>query len=429
MHLPAFFAPRINQPVSVPPQPGRPAVRGLAAAAVAVCAAVLAAGCSAGAGSAHPSAAGAQPEVTATSAPRSPAVAAPVAATPPQGLAAPAGGPVPPGFEPVSMTFVSASDGWVLGTATCAVQPCTSIVRTTNGGASWTGIPAPPVPLASNGPAGPSAGLSYLRFASPVDGFAFGSQLWATHDGGATWRQVPLPGSIGDLETAAGVVYAAVSARDRAVTVYRSLASGGPWTAVPGLPAGAPDPVQAPPMSLGRITLHGTAAWIILGGRLYGTQTGQSWVREPATCPPGYAMASTAAASTQQVTLLCTGNSGMGQQGKILYSSADGGTTFTLTGTPPLGGDQFEQLAEPTAQHIFLATYSAATWLDMSGDGGTTWSTALRIDDGGLGWSDFGFTTPTQGAAIEGHPGNPVNETSTMYMTRDAGQSWHQITF
>jgi photosystem II stability/assembly factor-like uncharacterized protein len=323
------------------------------------------------------------------------------------------------------MTFVSASEGWVLGTAPCAVQPCTSIVRTTDGGASWTGIPAPPVALASNGPAGLSPGLSHLRFASPLDGFAFGSQLWATHDGGATWQHVWLPGSIGDLETSAGVVYAAVIAQDRTVTIYQSLASGGPWTPVPGLPADVPDPDDTPAMSLGRITLHGTAAWIILGGRLYATQTGLSWVQEPLTCTPPYAMASTAAYSTQQLTLLCAGDPAAGSEGKTVYSSGDGGASFTLMSAWAGPGDQFDLLAEPTAQHIFLATSSAMTLLDVSGDGGRTWSSALRIDDGGLGWSDFGFTTPTQGAAIEGNSRFGCR----MYMTRDAGQTWHQITF
>jgi hypothetical protein len=153
----------------------------------------------------------------------------------------------------------------------------------------------------------------------------------------------------------------------------------------------------------GKITLHGTAAWIILGSRLYATQTSQSWAREPVSCPPGYAMAAAAAYSTQQVTLLCTGDSGMGSQGKILYSSSDGGASFTLMGKAPTGGDQFDQLAQPAAQHIFIAAFSALTLLDVSGDGGRTWSTALNINDGGLGWSDFCFTTPAQGAAIYGN--------------------------
>jgi hypothetical protein len=307
-------------------------------------------------------------------------------------------------------------------TGPCAVQPCTSIVRTTDAGASWVGIPAPRFSL---DPSSWQTGLNYLRFANPLDGFAFGSQLWATHDGGANWQQVPLPGRIADLETSAGVVYAAVVGRDDGVTIYRSPASGGAWTLVAGLPADAPDPADVQPVDLGRITLHSTAAWIILSGQLYSTQTGVSWVREPATCAPGYAMASAAAYSAQQLTLLCAGNSGMGSEGKMLYSSADGGASFTLTGAPT-SGDHLNLLAEPTAQHIFLATFSAGTWLDVSADGGQTWGSTLRIDDGGLGWSDFGFTTPSQGVAIEG---NPAFGTSSMYMTWDAGQTWHKITF
>jgi hypothetical protein len=321
------------------------------------------------------------------------------------------------------MTFVSASDGWVLGTAPCAVQPCTSIVRTTDGGASWVGIPAPKFPL---DPSSWQTGLNYLRFANTLDGFAFGSQLWVTHDGGASWYEVSLPGRISDLETAAGVVYAAVAGQDGAITIYRSPASADAWSPVPGLPADVPDPGDTSPLSLGRITLHGSAAWIILGGQLYGSQTGVSWVREPVYCQPGYTMASTAAYSAQQLTVLCAGNSAAGSEGKTLLSSDDGGASFSLAGTPPTGGDHLELLAEPTAQHIFIATFSGATWLDVSGDGGNTWGSALTIDDGGLGWSDFGFTTPSQGVAVEG---NPALGTSSMYMTWNAGQTWQEITF
>src|SRR6266567_7329170 len=46
---------------------------------------------------------------------------------------------VPPGFSPVSVTFVSARTGWVLGTAGCTSQPCAAfLLRTTDGGVTWS---------------------------------------------------------------------------------------------------------------------------------------------------------------------------------------------------------------------------------------------------------------------------------------------------
>jgi hypothetical protein len=385
------------------------ATAGLLAVTMAACSATGSAGGNAGTGGTTPGRAGG-------GAP-SPSSSAAGDTSPARAVSGPAGGPVPRGFQPVSMTFVSASDGWVLGTAPCAQQPCTSVVRTTDGGQSWIGIPAPRYPLAETGL---QRGLRDIRFADTLDGFAFGSQLWATHDGGATWRHVPLPGSIGDLETSDGVVYAAVMTGANAVTVYESPSSGGRWTPVPGLPANVPGDGW-----LGMITLHGPAAWIILGGRLYASPTGRNWAREPVSCGSGYGMVSVAAYSTQQLTLLCVGNPAMGSAGKVLLASSDGGARFTRTGVPPLGGDNFDQLAQPTAGHIFIATFSGATWLDVSGNGGRTWSQALRLLDGGLGWSDFGFTTPSQGAAIEGNPA----EGSRMFMTWDAGLAWHTLTF
>ncbi|MBV8385976.1 MAG: hypothetical protein JO155_04195, partial [Acidimicrobiia bacterium] len=126
----------------------------------------------------------AQPEPGTT---QVPAAAKPT--TPPSTVfQGPSGGPVPPGFLAASVTFISPSKGWVLGTAPCASPSCTSILRTTDGGATWKGIPAPKAGLWNS--ADETATVRSLRFANDRDGFAFGDGFWATHDGGAHWHQI-----------------------------------------------------------------------------------------------------------------------------------------------------------------------------------------------------------------------------------------------
>jgi photosystem II stability/assembly factor-like uncharacterized protein len=337
------------------------------------------------------------------------AVAAAAAAS-----AAPAVGPVPKGFEPISMTFVSASEGWVLGTAPCAHKPCTSVVRTTNGGRNWVGLPAPKAALSSF-PG--TTGLDRIRFADASDGFAYGSQLWVTHNGGAGWYRLrQVPGYISDLEASAGVVYAA-SNRSGRMTIYRSPAGVDSWQKVTGLPVLIVDNIL-------NITLHGTAAWIALGNRLYYSPTGQHWVRLSLRCPSPLGLASVAAYNARRVSALCSGDVALGSSGKVLYTSGDAGVHFTKAGDVPLGGDG-GVLAQPGPRHLFVATSSGATWLYESTDGGKRWTVPLSFGDGGKGWADFGFTTATQGVAVEGTPA----EGSHMYMTTDGGAHWHKVTF
>jgi len=102
---------------------------------------------------------------------------------------APPGGPVPGGFTATSVTFVSAQQAFVLGTAPCSSAVCTSIVRTLDRGASWRGLPAPVVPLSAPG----GTGVWGIRFATPEHGFVFGDGLWETSDGGQHWASAAYP--------------------------------------------------------------------------------------------------------------------------------------------------------------------------------------------------------------------------------------------
>ena len=51
--------------------------------------------------------------------------------------------PVPANFEPGSVSFVSPSTGFLLGTSPCAHVPCTAVLTTTNGGKAWKRVAAP----------------------------------------------------------------------------------------------------------------------------------------------------------------------------------------------------------------------------------------------------------------------------------------------
>jgi hypothetical protein len=342
-------------------------------------------------------------------------LASPSAAT----VTGPPGAPVPARFEPQSVTFVSASEGWVLGTAPCAAKPCTSVVRTLNGGRTWQGIPAPVAALSN---LGQGRGVGALRFADSLDGFAYRPDLYVTHNGGSTWNRVRLPGTIGDLEAAHGVVYAAVRGSGGRERIYRTPAGSNQWSRVAGLPVGPAGPSGGLP-GPGTITLHGSAAWIFIGGHLYATQTGASWAQKPVPCGT-FGVDSLAAYNTQQVTLLCAGQAGAGSSTKVAYSSHNGGTSFTRAGQAPPGGIG-GALAQPRPAHVFIATNSGATWIYASSNGGQTWQTVLTLPDGGAGLSDFGFTTATQGVAIEGRP----DIGSHLYMTRDSGRIWSRARF
>jgi hypothetical protein len=121
------------------------------------------------------------------------------------GGASPAGGPVPANFQPTSVTFVSSKVGWAIGqggtSGHCAnANPsiCTSIVRTMDGGQAWKGIPAPSTNQVSG-----------IRFLDGTNGWAYGPDLWSTHDGGSDWAQVSTGGKqVIGLETAGHAAFA-----------------------------------------------------------------------------------------------------------------------------------------------------------------------------------------------------------------------------
>lgn len=115
------------------------------------------------------------------------------------------GAAAPPVFYPLSVTFVSLDNGWVLGASPCARGTCLALERTADGGRSWAGQALPPsvtkaadVHISSGHLAG---SLLSVRFANAEDGWIFGSVpeqaaqgitsgavIWSTKNGEAPGR-------------------------------------------------------------------------------------------------------------------------------------------------------------------------------------------------------------------------------------------------
>lgn len=358
-----------------------------------------------------------------------------------------AGGPVPAGFQPQSVTFVSAREAMVLGAAPCAEAPCPAVVaRTTDAGSTWHTLEPPGAPLVAARSA--SAGVSELRFADAENGWAFGSELWSTHDGGRSWERVTINGAgagatVIDLEAASGLADALVqtpagSSGQGTIALYQSPVGSDSWAPVAG--------VRAADAGNGSIVLHGLSGWVLISsagsggsGREWTTVNGRTFApAPPPSCPPPARVpAVLAASSTSSLAAACAGGVAAGQEQKTVLASSDGGMTWSaVAARPPLDGT-IDALATPDPSTIVLGASSGASWIYASFDGGRSWETVYSDDSsGGIPFSDLGFTTTSQGVVIEGiaaisikNPSNPAFPPARLLMTTDGGHHWAAVSF
>ena len=343
----------------------------------------------------------------------------------------PAPAPVPANFRPSSATFIGTQTGWVIGQAgtpgNCATQYCTSVARTDDAGKTWSGVPAP-----VTGPADGATGVSQIRFLNGADGWAFGPQLYATHDGGHTWAQVVTDGlRVTDLETVGGRAFAlfasctgtgpAFAGNCVSYTLYSSPAAADDWTpvgpATSGLSGGAASMV-----------LTGTRGYLLAPDRmLYSGPVNGSAPWQPVAsipCPVGQPLADgqptgalLAAANTANLVLACASSSAPGtQQAKQVFTSANGGMTWQNAGAAPGLGLATSVAATPDGTYV-LATGQG---IDVQPTGSGAWQAATLtgpVPAGGFGY--VGMTTDAQGIAL---PADPA--AGTVWFTFDGGKTW-----
>jgi hypothetical protein len=367
-----------------------------------------------------------------TAAPSTPApsVSQPSAGPP---SASPSSEPVPVGFAPLSVTFVSADEGWVLGSVACGSGRCPAIERTNDGGRTWAAVRAPKAAVASGyGPySGITSGISGLRFATHGDGWAFGPDLWATHDGGASWTRVSVPGltsgsMIVALESTHGSVYAVFQAQGGGFRIATSPVGREAWSVSPHqvpVVGGGPDPTI-------RLVLSGDTGWLLENNRMVAAGARlvngawQTW-KPPCTDvggPVGPALIA-ASSPTDLVAACDMFGDANGPLGYHLFVSRDGGGSFVETvGRIPVeasGG-----VATPGASTIVVSGLESNEGVLVgSFDGGKTWATVLRA--GAVQLAEVGFTTPLQGVVVT----NSASGSAGLFMTRDGGHTWAAVQF
>ena len=346
-----------------------------------------------------------------------------------------AAAPVPANFRPSSATFIGTQTGWVIGQAgtpgNCATQYCTSVARTDDAGKTWSGVPAP-----VTGPADGATGVSQIRFLNGSDGWAFGPQLYATHDGGHTWTQVVTDGlRVTDLETVGGRAFAlfasctgtgpAFAATCTSYSLYSSPAAADDWTpvgpATSGLSGGAASMVLT--QTRGYLLAPDR---ILYSGPVNGPVNGRAPWQPVASipCPVGQPLADgqptgalLAAGSTANLVLACASSSAPGtQQAKQVFTSANGGMTWQNAGAAPGLGLATSVAATPDGTYV-LATGQG---IDVQPAGSGAWQAATLTGPapaGGFGY--VGMTTDAQGIAL---PADPA--AGTVWFTFDGGKTW-----
>ena len=336
---------------------------------------------------------------------------------------------------------MSARTGWVLGAYPCSGRQCAAVAQTRDGGASWTGSPAPRINFAP-GDANLTSTTS-IRFANLSDGWIVtptaagggccGTQLWSTHDGGQSWSPVTtLPGAsagITSLEISQGVAHAVTEGPP--FHIYDAAVAGDGW-----VPSATTLPAGGGPVPDTQMVLQASSGWIlatdrtIVGGASLGANG--AWATWTPPCLNDNGPAVLAAASASDLAAVCHegvwGPPAVRPTGSTalpfyeLYLSTDGGATFQPAGQIP-ERDGGPVAASPAGVASTVVTGGTGV-LSATFDGGRTWRT---VESGQPGTAAFvGFTTATQGAALFAKE-QGGSESSTLLMTHDGGHTWSRV--
>ena len=275
------------------------------------------------------------------------------------------------GFVPDSLTFVSQTDGYLWGTVPGSHAGV--IAHTTNGGSTWTSVPAPPVMDSASG-AG-IAGDNQIRFGSAEVGFVYGALYYVTTDGGQSWHQYSAPGYIDDLETVHQQVWALVRPSQLSTTVRLYSAT----TADPTLRRVTSVALAKSTPGADSIAINGglgTAVSVsVIAGKssFWFSPNGVTWKQrtDPCQIDPQSAVLSTLDLHT--VLAACGWGVGGSSEHKQTFVSTNSGRSWTPTSQAPGTLGTMQTFAAGTSNDLIVGTTHGA---QLSTDGGSSWRPA-----------------------------------------------------
>jgi hypothetical protein len=326
--------------------------------------------------------------------------------------------PIPVGFQPHALSAISESQFWVLGGEGCTTSQCPpEILHTVDSGRTFQRVPAPPMVFLYGNVATPGYPSVFdLRFADASNGWLFGGQLWATHDGGAHWRQVAPGLTARQVEPGAnGYVYAVLEACPSSGAspcverLMRSRSGTDAWSdiAPPGSPRGSPV-----------IGVHGDTLWVMYFGGSTGSEwishdDGRSFARGAMPCAPDLAGLFDPVSISMIWAFCATGNFGQP------WLSTDGGVTFSVAPSATSGGG-FTNGAMVAALSSRRAFVVDAVRLAYTNDGGGTFHSVPQL--AGALWG--GFTDSEVGYVITN---DQTSGDMRLWRTTDAGADWTPV--
>lgn len=302
------------------------------------------------------------------------------------------------GVVPASTSWVSADRGWVLGLDTlCQTAKCPQLVRTFDGGATWTRVKTPGLSI-------PETDRLRVAFANDSAGMVTdGEQLFVTSNGGTRWESLGMKGTVGalgfDSSGFLAVIYDGTSSR----LFHRELWFGS-WQPVPG--------IEVKGQSYGEIA-EGQVSLSRFGVESrYWTQSPSGWVEEPAPCDI-FSATRLGRIGTDRYAL-CSFDPGFGNMTKELRKS--GGGPFKTVSVPPREGITTGFAISPEAA---LVAATGRDWSFVHRGTGEKWDTPLTL--GGPPFEDLAFSDARHAALVRGGPGQEFAE---VYRTDDAGATW-----